>query len=263
MAAAPPAPAAVQRRAGRARARLDALRLPRPVITVRAMKTMDAITVLKKDHADVERLFVRFERTRGAGERRRLAERIVRELSIHAAIEEQLVYPRLRGRLDGAEGDVLLALEEHHLAKVALAEIEALPEESERLEPKIRVLAENVRRHVGEEERELLPALKRLVSATELVELGDTLVAAKRLAPTRPHPAAPDEPPGNVLTTPAAAVYDRGRDALSRGLEAVVARSRGVVDRALRRGEQAARTARRRIGRGLEQAGREVRTPSH
>ncbi|HEX9052967.1 MAG TPA: hemerythrin domain-containing protein [Anaeromyxobacter sp.] len=227
------------------------------------MKTMDAIAVLKKDHAEVERLFVRFERTRGAQERRRIADRIVRELSIHAAIEEQLVYPRLRGRLDGAEGEVLLALEEHHFAKVALTEIEALPEESERLEPKVRVLAENVRRHVREEERQLLPALKRLLSADELVELGDALVSAKRLAPTRPHPGAPDEPPGNVLTTPAAAVYDRGRDALSKGLDRVVARGRGVVEQALRRGEQAARSARHRIGRGLEQAGREVRPNSH
>ncbi len=227
------------------------------------MKTTDAIAVLKKDHADVERMFVRFEKVRNAAERRRLAERIVRELSIHAAIEEQLVYPRLRGRLDGSEGSVLLALEEHHFAKVALAEIDALPEESDRLEPKIRVLADNVRRHVQEEERELLPALKRLLSPSDLVELGDALLAAKRIAPTRPHPAAPDEPPGNVLTTPAAAVYDRSRDALSRGLEMVVARSRGVVDRALRRGEQAARSARQRIGRGLEVAGREVRPNSH
>jgi hemerythrin superfamily protein len=226
-------------------------------------KTNDAIAVLKKDHADVERLFARFERTRSGPERRRLAERIVRELSIHAAIEEQLVYPRLRGRLNGSEGEVLIALEEHHFAKVALAEIAALPETSERLEPKVRVLAENVRRHVHEEERQLLPALKRLLSADELVELGDALSAAKRLAPTRPHPAAPDEPPGNVLTTPAAAVYDRGRDAISRGVDLVVARGRGVVEQALRRGEQAARTARQRLGRGLEQAGREVRPSSH
>jgi hemerythrin-like domain-containing protein len=228
------------------------------------MKTTDAIAVLKKDHAEVERLFTRFERTRSAPERRRLADKIVRELSIHAAIEEQLVYPRLRGRLlDGAEGEVLVALEEHHFAKVALTEIESLPEGNERLEPKVRVLAENVRRHVREEERVLLPALKKLVSADELAELGDALLAAKRLAPTRPHPTAPDEPPGNVLTTPATAVYDRGRDALSKGLDLVVARGRGVVEQALRRGEHAARIARQRIGRGLEQAGREVRPNSH
>src|SRR5512140_2234316 len=125
---------------------------------MKTTKTTDAIAVLKKDHAEVERLFARFERTRSAPERRRLADKIVRELSIHAAIEEQLVYPRLRGRLlDGAEGGVLLALEEHHFAKVALTDIESLPEGNERLEPKVRVLAENVRRHVREEERVLLP----------------------------------------------------------------------------------------------------------
>ena len=227
------------------------------------MKTSDAIAVLKKDHAEVERLFTRFEKAHSGPERRRLAERVVRELSIHSAIEEQLVYPRLRGRMDGAEGEVLLALEEHHFAKVTAAEIEALPEDSARLEPKVRVLADHVRRHVQEEERQLLPALKRLVSAGELAELGDALLSAKRLAPTRPHPAAPDEPPANVLTTPAAAVYDRSREALARGVELVVARGRGVVEQALRRGEQVARTARQRIGRGLEQAGRDVRPNAH
>jgi hemerythrin-like domain-containing protein len=227
------------------------------------MKSPDAIAVLKKDHAEVERLFTRFEKAHSGPERRRLAERVVRELSIHSAIEEQLVYPRLRGRMDGAEGEVLLALEEHHFAKVTAAEIEALPEDSARLEPKVRVLADHVRRHVQEEERQLLPALKRLVSAGELAELGDALLSAKRLAPTRPHPAAPDEPPANVLTTPAAAVYDRSREALARGVELVVARGRGVVEQALRRGEQVARTARQRIGRGLEQAGRDVRPNAH
>jgi len=146
---------------------------------------------------------------------------------------------------------------------VRAAEIEAPPEDSARLAPTGGVLADHVRGHVLEEERQLLPALKRLVSAGELAELGDALLSAKRLAPTRPHPAAPDEPPANVLTTPAAAVYDRSREALARGVELVVARGRGVVEQALRRGEQVARTARQRIGRGLEQAGRDVRPNAH
>src|SRR5512145_2466217 len=89
----------------------------------------DAVAVLKNDHHEVEQLFRRFERTRGPAERKRLASRMVRELS-----------------LDGAD---------------------------ERFEAKVRVLIDNVRRHVAEEERDLLPALKRAVSPEELRALGD------------------------------------------------------------------------------------------
>src|SRR5690348_12638469 len=100
----------------------------------------DAIAVLKKDHRAIEQLFRRFERTRSDAEQQRLADRILRELSIHAAIEEQHVYPVLRRSLDGEDVKVLVALEEHHVAKLALSEIEALGPEAERFEAKVRVL---------------------------------------------------------------------------------------------------------------------------
>jgi hypothetical protein len=187
----------------------------------------------------------------------------VRELSIHAAIEEQLVYPALRERANGHAPQVLVALEEHHVAKVALAEIERLDGDDERFEPKVHVLIENVRRHVQEEERDLLPAMKRILSADELQSIGDALVRAKESAPTRPHPAAPDEPPANAIANAGAAAYDRSRDALGRGIARVLDRGRDVVEQALRRSEVAARNARQRLGRGLERAGREVRPDTH
>ncbi|HEX9308788.1 MAG TPA: hemerythrin domain-containing protein [Anaeromyxobacter sp.] len=223
----------------------------------------DFIGVLKKDHQAVEQLFRRFERTKSAPERKRLSDRIVRELSIHAAIEEQLVYPTLRRRLDGHASGVLLALEEHHLAKLALVEIERLGADDERFEAKVRVLIDNVRRHFQEEERDLLPAMKRALSPEEAQALGDALVRAKAAAPTRPHPGAPDEPPANALANVGAAAYDRSRDALGRGIARVLDRSRDVVEQALRRGELAARQARQRLGRGLERAGRDVRPDAH
>jgi hemerythrin-like domain-containing protein len=223
-------------------------------------RSNDAIGVIKKDHQAVEQLFRRFERAGTAAERKRLADRMVRELSIHAAVEEQLVYPALRQRIDGQAPQVLLALEEHHFAKLALAEIQRLQPSDERFEAKVHVLIENVRRHVEEEERELLPAMKRTLSPEELQSLGDALARAKESAPTRPHPAAPDEPPANAFANAGAAAYDRSREALGRGIARVLDRGRGVVEKALRRGEVAARNARQRLGRGLERAGREVRT---
>ena len=105
--------------------------------------------------------------------------------------------------------------------------------------------------------------MKRSLSPEELQSLGESLVRAKAAAPTRPHPAAPDEPPANALTNVGAAAYDRSRDAIGRGIARVIDRSRDVVEQALRRGEVAARDARHRLGRGLERAGREVRPDAH
>jgi hypothetical protein len=216
----------------------------------------DALAVLHRDHQLFEQLFRRFERAHGAPERRRLASRIVRELSVHTAIEEELLYPALRTPGNGAGDRVLIALEEHHLAKLALSEIDRLDAEDERFAAKVDVLADSFRHHVHDEERELFPLARRTLSHEELRRLGEALLRRRESAPTRPHPFAPDEPPGNALANVGAAALDRGRAVLGRGLERVLDRSRGMVERALHRGEIAAREARLRIGRGLEAAGR-------
>ena len=224
----------------------------------------DALAVLHKDHQAIEELFHRFERSHAASEREKLAAKIVRELSIHTAIEEVLVYPAIRRRANGATAErVLKALEEHHLAKLELAEIERLDATDERFAVKVGVLAEGVRRHVQEEERDLFPAARRAISPEELRDLGDALLRAKERAPTRPHPLAPDQPPANALTVVGVAYYDRGREAIGRGIQRVIYRSRDVVEQALHRGEVAAREARKRLGRGIERGGREVRTDAH
>jgi hemerythrin superfamily protein/gas vesicle protein len=204
---------------------------------------VDAIQLIKNDHAEVDALFVRFEaahRSGDVGEQARLARAVVRALSIHAAIEEQLVYPSLREA--GVEDDVLEALEEHHVVKLTLAEIDGLPAEDRRFAAKVRVLIENVRQHVQEEEAELLPRLRRSLDAQQLTELGDALAVAKLTAPTRPHPAAPDEPPGVFVAGALSALLDRSRDALREGAEML----RAVATRGARRGMRAAKRAERR-----------------
>jgi hemerythrin superfamily protein len=221
---------------------------------------IDAVAVLERDHREIEELFQAFERSGRAARRRELATRIARELSIHASIEEQLVYPRARRVVDGSskEPQVLVALEEHHLAKVALAEIEALPTTAARFDAKVRVLIANVRRHVEEEERELFPAMARAYSREELLELGTALERAKRIAPTRPHPFAPDEPPGAMFAGLAAGAYDRSRDGISQLVEMAVDVGRQLADAALRRGEDSVRRARLRFARRLEEVRAEM-----
>ena len=184
---------------------------------------MNAISLLKQDHGNVDELFRRFEQAgEDAGaevEKGRLRDKIVEQLSVHAAIEEQFLYPALRAKL-GKEADstVLEALEEHHLAKLSLSELEKLAPGAERFDAKMTVLIESVRHHVEEEERELFEKLREAFTNEELLELGDQMEAAKATAPTRPHPFAPDQPPLNLLIGLPVAVLDR---AITTGKEVV------------------------------------------
>jgi hemerythrin superfamily protein len=173
---------------------------------------MNALTLLKQDHQNVEGLFTRFEElasgngTKAKGE---VVHKIITQLSIHAAIEEQVFYPAVREALVDVNPTILEALEEHHAVKMLLVEIEKLPPTAERFDAKVTVMIENVRHHVKEEEDELFPKVREAMTVQQLEELGDALNAAKEGAPTRPHPFQPDQPPLNVLLGAPVAVLDR------------------------------------------------------
>ena len=190
---------------------------------------MDAIALLKNDHQTVNRLFDRFEATgRHAYETRRdIVARIIEELSVHAAIEEQVLYPAVRRDVPGGEDLALESLEEHHVVKWLLSELEDLAPDDERYQAKATVLIENVRHHVEEEEHELFPKVRKALSQKQLDQLGDALNRAKELAPHRPHPRSPDAPPANLLTGPAAGVIDRVTDSIKDAAGAAV----GLVTR--------------------------------
>ena len=177
---------------------------------------MNAITLLKNDHKTVEGLFKRFEKLgpRAVKSKQELVERIIRELSIHAAIEEMFFYPAIREAADGGDAGnmVLESLEEHHIVKWVLAELEGMTPEHERFDAKVSVLMESVRHHVEEEEKELFPQLNKLLGKARLDDIGEAMNKAKKTVPTRPHPRSPDEPPGNLVAGAGAALLDKARD---------------------------------------------------
>ena len=165
---------------------------------------MDALNLLTQDHRTVERLFRTYERTgRGtSNQKQRLAVQIIRELSIHASIEEQFLYPTAREISKSLDAPVLEALEEHHLVKVMLAELERLSPRDERFDPKMAVLMESVRHHVEEEEGELFPKLKRLMDRSQLDLLGEAMEQAK----------APASPPESVVSDAVAKILESGTE---------------------------------------------------
>lgn len=206
---------------------------------------MDAIALLKADHKTVETLFRRFEQAgRNAKKlKRKLVDQMVRELAIHAVIEEQVLYPAVRSKAADLEDTVLESLEEHHVVKWLLKELESLPPEAERFDAKVTVLIENVRTHVAVEEQVLFPELRKAFEPSELRELAQMLGMAKKAAPTRPHPRAPDTPPGNLAAGAVSTVLDLGKDALHaarRTVEGLIPGTEASANR--RRAKKAARS---------------------
>jgi hemerythrin-like domain-containing protein len=191
------------------------------------MAAQDGIALLREDHRAVKKLFTEFTATgdRAHAARRRLADKIITELSIHAGIEESVLYPRARAAVPKVESDVLEALEEHHIVKTTCAELEKLQPSDERFAAKMQVLIENVKHHIGEEESELFPKLRKAFSRDELIVMGEDMRAAKRAVPSRPHPGAPDQPPGST----AAAAVSTPVDAARKTVGAVVRRGRSAV----------------------------------
>jgi len=175
---------------------------------------MDAITLLKSDHRTVEDLFKKFEKAGDSAHKTKakLVEKMIHELAVHAAIEEMAFYPFVKGLNEDVTSDVLESLEEHHVVKWLLSELEGMDPKAERFDAKVTVLIENVRHHVKEEESEMFPAIRKAASRSDLVELGDVLVQAKKVAPTRPHPKAPDEPPANAIAGLVSGLIDHARD---------------------------------------------------
>ena len=150
------------------------------MLGIKTTRRMDAMSLLKKDHETVKKLFDRFEKAdenEDAGECKSIVKEACGELKIHATVEEQLFYPALRQKL---EDDDLVneADEEHHEAKILIAELELMSGDEDNYCAKFEVLSENVRHHIKEEEGELFPAAKK--TSIDFEALGEQMMELKQ-----------------------------------------------------------------------------------
>ena len=112
---------------------------------------LDAIALLKADHRKVEELFEKFEKAKGASAKKALALEICTELSIHATIEEEIFYPACKGKVEEDHMDE--AYVEHDGAKVLIAELANSSPDADFYDAKMKVLSEEIKHHVKEEEK--------------------------------------------------------------------------------------------------------------
>jgi len=141
---------------------------------------MNAFTLLKADHKKVAGIFEKLEPTteRGVKTRAELFSQLKSELDVHARIEEEIFYPALK-EANETHDIILEGYEEHGVIKTLLGELDELAKDDETWGAKLKVLQENVEHHVEEEEGEMFPKAKEVLSAEEIEALGERLEAAK------------------------------------------------------------------------------------
>ena len=175
---------------------------------------MHVIDLLTKDHAEVDELFRRVNLSEKPESLEELTRQIVHDLSVHAAVEEQFVYPLIRAKVDGGGADADEAIDEHQEAKRLLADLEKLEAGTAEHARTMEQLIAAIRHHVEEEEGEVFPKLRAAVDDSTLEKVGAVVEQAKKLVPTHPHPLVPGTATAQLVAGPWAAVVDKVRDVL-------------------------------------------------
>ena len=125
------------------------------------------------------------------------------------------MYPAMRDHLPDGDQAVKHDTEEHKELEEVMKQVEAVDAGEPRFEALVREMTEQLRHHVHDEEAEQFPQLRANIPREELVELREKVERAKKVAPTRPHPAAPNNELFHKLVGPGVGLVDRLRDRLA------------------------------------------------
>lgn len=145
----------------------------------KSLSHKDAISLLKKDHREMEAAFKMFDKldAKKTAEKKQLADKIGTELLKHMTVEEEIFYPAIKDSIKSVDDVVNEGIVEHAAAKVLIKEIKAMQGDEELFDSKVHVLAEQVEHHVKEEEKDMFPKVEK--SSIDLDKLGQQLAERK------------------------------------------------------------------------------------
>ena len=138
-------------------------------------KQMNAIEMLEGQHREVDDLFAQLDETEDDDECEQLFTQLADKLAIHAKIEETHFYPAVKA--SRTEDILMESLEEHLGIKRILADMVEMDADDEHFEAKLKVLQEQVEHHVEEEEDDLFPKVKKILSEDQLVAVAQEMQA--------------------------------------------------------------------------------------
>jgi hemerythrin superfamily protein len=175
----------------------------------------DVVDVLTADHREVEVLIAEILASPDSGRQRDLADQLIAELIRHAVAEEMFVYPAMREHLPDGDSAVEHDVEEHKELELLLKQLEGAEAGQADFLDLISRIQDVLADHVRDEEGDQFPQLRAQLPQHELTSLAERVELAKKVAPTRPHPAAPNSELFHKLVGPGVGLVDRLRDRLT------------------------------------------------
>lgn len=138
---------------------------------------------LKGDHQELKRLcaLIIDEESGATATAKKNFEKLRVLLSSHAKAEEKVFYTLLKKRSELDHNDdlkdiVLEGFEEHHVADFLLRELSSLDASDERWMAKMKVLSENLKHHIKEEEQEMFAEARDELIREETLVLTEKFV---------------------------------------------------------------------------------------
>jgi hemerythrin superfamily protein len=175
----------------------------------------DVIDVLVTDHREAVELIEQIKSSTDAGQRRELTDSVISELVRHSVAEEMYVYPAMRKHLPNGDEAVEHDTREHKELERTMKRLEGADSSDPSFMQLVGELEATLRDHINDEEQEQFPQLRTHLPEDTLVELKGKVETAKKIAPTRPHPAAPNAELFHKLVGPGVGLVDRLRDKLT------------------------------------------------
>jgi hemerythrin superfamily protein/carbon monoxide dehydrogenase subunit G len=175
----------------------------------------DVVEILSADHREFQALIQEIRTAPDAATRSDLRDALVSGLVRHAVGEEMYVYPAIKQYVPDGEAAVEHDTAEHKELERTMKELEAVEPTDPQFDTLLGQLETILVDHVQDEESDQFPKLRVAIPREQLVEIGAKVQSAKKLAPTRPHPAAPNAELFHKLVGPGVGLVDRARDRLT------------------------------------------------
>jgi len=177
-----------------------------------SMAAADVVDELTTDHREATALLDELLTTTDPQIRRDMADTVITELVRHSVAEEMYVYPAMRDHLPDGEKTVEHDIEEHKELERTMKELEGCSADDPRFMALVHDLRGKLHHHAMDEETEQFPKLRARVPRDQLVKMREQVETAKKIAPTRAHPGAPNNELFHKLVGPGVGLMDRVRD---------------------------------------------------
>jgi hemerythrin superfamily protein len=143
---------------------------------------MDIYTVITEDHRKVKELMEDILHAQSERDREEMMLKLQQDILSHAISEERTFYARLR-KDEKLKQTISHAEEEHEEVEDLLQELTTISPAGEEWMELFKEIKQSLEQHIRQEEKEVFPLARKIITTQEANELARKMNAAKRQMP--------------------------------------------------------------------------------